>query len=90
MKRWIRGVLKSENSKTDSMLDQLAMGIPGSLANQPPVPAQPVMPQHQPDNNERTSQRNEMRREFDTGKAITHTRYEIGRVRSQSVSGAGE
>jgi flagellar M-ring protein FliF len=38
------------------------------------------------DNNERTSQRNEMRREFDTGKAITHTRYEIGRIRTQSVS----
>lgn len=80
------GVLKSENSKTDSMLDQLAMGIPGSLANQPPVPAQPGAAAAQPDNNERTSQRNEMRREFDTGKAITHTRYEIGRIRTQSVS----
>ena len=79
------GVLKSENSKTDSMLDQLAMGIPGSLANQPPVPAQPGAAAPA-ENNERTSQRNEMRREFDTGKAITHTRYEIGRVRSQSVS----
>jgi flagellar M-ring protein FliF len=78
------GVLKSENSKTDSMLDQLAMGIPGSLANQPPVPAQAGATPAE--NNERTSQRNEMRREFDTGKAITHTRYEIGRVRSQSVS----
>lgn len=80
------GVLKSENSKTDSMLDQLAMGIPGSLANQPPVPAQPGAAAAGADNNERTSQRNEMRREFDTGKAITHTRYEIGRVRTQSVS----
>ncbi len=79
------GVLKSENSKTDSMLDQLAMGIPGSLANQPPVPVQPGAAAPA-ENNERTSQRNEMRREFDTGKAITHTRYEIGRVRSQSVS----
>ena len=77
------GVLKSENSKTDSMQDQLAMGIPGSLANQPPVPAGQAAGT---DNNERTSQRNEMRREFDTGKAVTHTRYEIGRVRSQSVS----
>lgn len=79
------GVLKSENSRTDSMLDQLAMGIPGALANQPPVPVQQGA-EAAPDNNERTSQRNEMRREFDTGKAITHTRYEIGRVRSQSVS----
>lgn len=77
------GVLKSENSKTDSMQDQLAMGIPGSLANQPPVPAGQA---GGAENNERTSQRNEMRREFDTGKAVTHTRYEIGRVRSQSVS----
>lgn len=78
-------VLRSENMKTDSMQDQLAMGIPGSLANQPPVPVQPGQ-QAAPDNNERTSQRNETRREFDTGKAITHTRYEIGRVKSQSVS----
>ncbi|MFC4653820.1 MULTISPECIES: flagellar basal-body MS-ring/collar protein FliF [Rheinheimera] len=79
-------VLRSENTKTDSMQDQLAMGIPGSLANQPPVPVQQGQQAAAPDNNERTSQRNETRREFDTGKAITHTRYEIGRVKSQSVS----
>lgn len=76
-------VLRSENLKTDAMQDQLAMGIPGSLANQPPVPGGQAPGAN---DNERTSQRNETRREFDTGKAITHTRYEIGRVKSQSVS----
>ncbi|WP_306520084.1 flagellar basal-body MS-ring/collar protein FliF [Rheinheimera sp.] len=79
-------VLTSEMQKTDSMQDQLAMGIPGSLANQPPVP-NPQDPNAQPaDPNERTSQRNELNKKYDTGKAVTHTRYEIGRIRSQSVS----
>ena len=79
-------VLTSEMQKTDSMQDQLAMGIPGSLANQPPVP-NPQDPNAQPaDENQRNSQRNEMNKKYDTGKAVTHTRYEIGRIRSQSVS----
>jgi len=79
-------ILTSEMQKTDSMQDQLAMGIPGSLANQPPVP-NPQDPNAQPaEENQRNSQRNEMNKKYDTGKAVTHTRYEIGRVRSQSVS----
>lgn len=79
-------ILTSEMQKTDSMQDQLAMGIPGSLANQPPVP-NPQDPNAQPaEENQRNSQRNEMNKKYDTGKAVTHTRYEIGRIRSQSVS----
>ncbi|MCT6699869.1 flagellar basal-body MS-ring/collar protein FliF [Rheinheimera sp. 4Y26] len=79
-------VLTSEMQKTDAMQDQLAMGIPGSLANQPPVPNPQDPNAQQADANERTSQRNEMNKKYDTGKAVTHTRYEIGRIRSQSVS----
>jgi flagellar M-ring protein FliF len=80
------GVLTRETSKTDAMSDQLAMGIPGSLANQPPVQQQQGAPAQPAEDNQRTSQRNEMNRQFATGKAVTHTRYEIGRIRSQSVS----
>ncbi|MGP9802852.1 flagellar basal-body MS-ring/collar protein FliF [Rheinheimera sp. NSM] len=75
-------VVRSESIKTDTMLDQLAMGIPGALANQPPLPAD----QQAEDNNQRTSERNESSRQFDSGRAVTHTRFEVGRLKSMSVS----
>ncbi len=75
-------VLRSESTKSDNMFDQLAMGIPGSLANQPPLPAG----QEGQDNNQRTSERTEASRNFESGRAVTHTRYEVGRLRSMSVS----
>ena len=75
-------VVRSESIKTDTMLDQLAMGIPGALANQPPLPAD----QQAEDNNQRTSERNESSRQFDNGRAVTHTRFEVGRLKSMSVS----
>ncbi|MDX3775097.1 flagellar basal-body MS-ring/collar protein FliF [Chromatiaceae bacterium AAb-1] len=76
-------VLKTESTKSDNMFDQLAMGIPGSLANQPPLPA--ANPEGQ-DNNQRTSERTEASRQFENGRAVTHTRYEVGRLKSMSVS----
>lgn len=75
-------VMRSESIKTDTTLDQLAMGIPGALANQPPLPAD----QQGDDNNQRTSERNESSRQFDNGRAVTHTRFEVGRLKSMSVS----
>lgn len=75
-------VMRSESIKTDTTLDQLAMGIPGALANQPPLPAD----QQADDNNQRTSERNESSRQFDNGRAVTHTRFEVGRLKSMSVS----
>lgn len=75
-------VVRSEAIKTDTMQDQLAMGIPGALANQPPLPAD----QQADDNNQRTSERNESNRQFDNGRAVTHTRFEVGRLKSMSVS----
>ncbi|MEH8016661.1 flagellar M-ring protein FliF [Rheinheimera muenzenbergensis] len=75
-------VVRSEAIKTDTLQDQLAMGIPGALANQPPLPAD----QQAEDNNQRTSERNESSRQFDNGRAVTHTRFEVGRLKSMSVS----
>jgi flagellar M-ring protein FliF len=75
-------VVRSESVKTDTMQDQLAMGIPGSLANQPPLPAD----QQGADDNQRTSERNESSRQFDNGRAVTHTKFEVGRLKSMSVS----
>lgn len=78
-------VVKVESTKTDTMLDQLAMGIPGSLANQPPLPANNNAG-GAADNNQRTSERNESNRQFENGRAVTHTRYEVGRLKNMSVS----
>lgn len=76
-------IVMSERTKTDSSLDQLAVGIPGSLANQPPVG-----PDGQDDENanERTSERSEVQRQYESGHSVTHTRYEVGRLKSMSVS----
>jgi flagellar M-ring protein FliF len=76
-------VIKVESIRSDTMLDQLAMGIPGSLANRPPLP---VAEGTEAENNQRTSERNETNRQFENGRAVTHTKYEVGRLRSMSLS----
>ena len=56
--------------------------IPGSLANEPPVPNE----QAEDENNERTSQRNESKRQFENGRSVTHTQFEVGRIKNMSLS----
>ena len=77
-----QNVLKQEFIKSDSTLDQFAAGIPGSLANEPPVPDQ----QGEDENNERTSERSESNRQFENGRSVTHTQFEVGRIKSMSLS----
>ncbi|WP_052074558.1 flagellar basal-body MS-ring/collar protein FliF [Shewanella mangrovi] len=83
-------VVLSENTKSGTSEDQLAMGIPGSLANQPPAAANPQQPQNQngqaTNDAGRTNQRQESQRKFDSGRSVTHTQYEVGRLKSISVS----
>ena len=74
-------VMMNEKSRTDSSLDQLAMGIPGSLANRPPQQAG-----ENEGENQRTTELSEIQRQFETGRAVTHTQYEVGRLTSMSVS----
>ena len=75
-------VLTQEFIKSDSTMDQLAAGIPGSLANEPPVPNE----QAEDENNERTSQRSESKRQFENGRSVTHTQFEVGRIKNMSLS----
>ncbi|WP_404338654.1 flagellar basal-body MS-ring/collar protein FliF [Pseudoalteromonas mariniglutinosa] len=77
-----QNVLKQEQIKTDSMQDQFAAGIPGALANQPPA----VDNEEEGEGNERVSERSESSREFENGRSVTHTRYEVGRLKSMSLS----
>ena len=77
-----QNVLTQEFIKSDSSLDQFAAGIPGSLANQPPVANEAVAAE----DNERTSERSESKRQFENGRSVTHTQFEVGRVKSMSLS----
>jgi len=77
-----QNVLKQEFVKSDTTLDQFAAGIPGSLANEPPVPNAAA----EGEDNERTSERSESNRQFENGRSVTHTQYEVGRVKSMSLS----
>lgn len=77
-------VLLSENSVLDNTTDPLALGIPGALANQPP---QAQDGQEQPEGEQAPgSRREEFTRRFETGRSVTHTRFEEARVDSLSVS----
>lgn len=80
-------ILLSENRVLDNATDQLAMGIPGALANQPPIPA-PEGAADEAGNNaqQATSRREEVSLRYETGKAITHTQFSQGRLRHLSVS----
>ena len=82
-------ILLSENRVLDNATDQLALGIPGALANQPPIPApEGAEGAEEGDNNaqQATSRREEVSLRYETGKAITHTQFSQGRVRQLSVS----
>ena len=75
-------VVRQETLKSDATLDKMAMGIPGSLANRPPVSGESA-----PDpQNQLTNESTESIRQFENGRSVTHTRYEVGRLESMSVS----
>lgn len=79
-------VLTQENAKRDSSTDSIALGIPGALTNRPPVPQNNAQGQADAEPQKAVSQREETNRRFETGRAVTHTKYAQGRLRQLSVS----
>jgi len=93
--------LRSEVLRNESTLDQLALGVPGSLSNRPPEPP-PQPPQGQnnaqannppgngkvasTDNKAATSTRNETTRQNDFDQSVTHIKYPAFALRQQSVA----
>lgn len=75
-------VMRTETVKSDTMQDQFAMGIPGSLANQPPTTNE----KKEADDKKRLSERSESTRQYENGRSVKHTRYEVGRLTSMSLS----
>lgn len=80
--------------RSENTLDQLALGVPGSLSNRPP-PAQPAPPAAQKpaagtpppaDNPASTSTRSESTRQHELDQRITHVRHPSFQLRRQSVA----
>ena len=81
--------LRNEVLQDESVLDQLALGVPGSLSNRPPTAAQA-----QPAAGARantadkgaTSIRKESTRKLDYDQSVTHVKYSPFSLRSQSIA----
>ncbi|MFK8400478.1 flagellar basal-body MS-ring/collar protein FliF [Pseudomonas sp. BGr12] len=91
--------LRSEVLRNERTLDQLALGVPGSLSNRPPEPppqqlqnnAQAANPPGNgkvasTDNKAATSTREEATRQNDFDQSVTHIKYPAFALRQQSVA----
>lgn len=93
--------LRSESQRNETTLDQLALGVPGSLSNRPPEPPpqqqqgqanaqNPAQPGNgkvaNTDNKAATSTRNETTRQNDFDQTVTHIKYPGFALRQQSVA----
>jgi flagellar M-ring protein FliF len=75
-------VLLSEMSIQDKNQSDIAIGIPGSLSNAPPV----VNGQEDPPNNSKLKSRSELNRKYAVGSSVTHTEYQQGKINHMSLS----
>lgn len=90
--------LRSEILRDESVLDQLALGVPGSLSNRPVPPPQAIPPAN-PDpeegeavaegsveNKAATSLRKESNRQLEYDQSVTHIKHAPFALRRQSVA----
>ena len=88
--------MRSEVLREETTLDQLALGVPGSLSNRPaPTPADPKATDPKTantaealksENKAATSTRNESTRNNDFDQSVTHIKYPAFALRQQSVA----
>lgn len=75
--------LRSESVRNESALDQLALGVPGSLSN---LPADEANEDEDAENAGATSRLNQETRQLDYDQNIVHVKYPGFAVRQQSIS----
>lgn len=84
--------LRNEVLRDESVLDQLALGVPGSLANRPVAPPEPAKPGEpnaanaQAEPKAATSLRKESNRQLDYDQSVTHVKHAPFALRQQSVA----
>ncbi len=74
-------VVRNEHSIQNNTIDKIALGIPGSLSNQPPVTGE--VPTNDSQN---TNARSELNRQYAVGSSVHRTQYQQGQISKLSVS----
>ncbi|MEL6115932.1 flagellar basal-body MS-ring/collar protein FliF [Photobacterium sp. SP02] len=75
-------VVRSEHSIENNSTDKIALGVPGSLSNQPPT----VEEDGEGDAPKNTSERSEVNRQYALGSSVRHTQFQQGQIRKLNVS----
>lgn len=85
--------LRNEVVRDESVLDQLALGVPGSLANRPVLPPEPnpaepnaAGGEAEGENKAATSLRRESNRQLDYDQSVTHVKHAPFALRQQSIA----
>jgi flagellar M-ring protein FliF len=74
-------VVSNEHTVHDNSIDQIALGVPGSLSNQPPVTGeQPTK------DSQNTNARAEIKRQYAVGSSVRRTQFQQGQIKKLNVS----
>ncbi len=74
-------VVRNEHTIQNNSIDQIALGIPGSLSNQPPVTGETPT-----NDSQNTNARSEINRQYAVGSSVRRTQYQQGQIDKLSVS----
>ncbi|SHO55702.1 flagellar basal-body MS-ring/collar protein FliF [Vibrio quintilis] len=74
-------VVRSEHTINNNSVDQIALGVPGSLSNEPPVTGEKPTKDSQ-----NTNARSEVNRQYAVGSKVRRTQYQQGHINKLSIS----
>ena len=74
-------VVRSEHSIQNNSVDKIALGVPGSLSNKPPVTNEVDT-----EDSKNTNERSEVNRQYALGSSVRHTQYQQGQLKKLTVS----
>ncbi|WFB48989.1 flagellar basal-body MS-ring/collar protein FliF [Vibrio coralliilyticus] len=74
-------IIRNEHTISNNSIDQIALGVPGTLSNQPPVTGE--VPTQDSQN---TNARSEVNRQYAVGSSVRRTHYQQGQIEKLSVS----
>ncbi|WP_439145930.1 flagellar basal-body MS-ring/collar protein FliF [Vibrio sp.] len=74
-------VVRNEHTIQNNSIDQIALGVPGSLSNQPPVTGETPT-----NDNQNSNARSEVNRQYAVGSSVRRTQYQQGQIQKLSVS----
>lgn len=74
-------IVRNEHTISNNSVDQIALGIPGTLSNQPPVTGEV-----ETNDSQNTNARVEVNRQYAMGSSVRRTHYQQGQIEKLSVS----